>query len=179
MRSVSQALNLTTSALGAWIIIPLLYIVNSNPSKPWVPTDLDTGYLDYYFILLACLMGLNLLLFWWVSQGYEYKNDAELQECEMLFDESVDPVDGVGGVQSVLHMRLSDDDAQPGIDSPFLSDRKSISKYVRHSGSDDPGGSDADHMQKIRWVINGKPLIPPLFFIWCICIRRFVNAYVQ
>lgn len=32
MRSVSQAANLFTSALGSLVVIPLLLIVNSNPS---------------------------------------------------------------------------------------------------------------------------------------------------
>lgn len=33
MRSVTQSLNLATSALGSFIVIPILLMVNANPSK--------------------------------------------------------------------------------------------------------------------------------------------------
>lgn len=33
MRSVTQSLNLATNALGTFLIIPILLLVNSNPSK--------------------------------------------------------------------------------------------------------------------------------------------------
>jgi peptide/histidine transporter 3/4 len=104
MRSVSQSLNLFTNALGSFLVIPVLLLVNSDPGKArappclspclspclaataskhpsflhvtnpaaatpiaaipgneWVPTNLDDGHLDYYFFLLAGLMGLTLV----------------------------------------------------------------------------------------------------------------------
>jgi peptide/histidine transporter 3/4 len=87
MRSVSQSLNLFTNALGSFLVIPVLLLVNSDSSKTsllvagvvvtaryltlrfansrtgneWVPTNLDEGHLDYYFFLLAGLMGLTLV----------------------------------------------------------------------------------------------------------------------
>eukprot|EP00602_Paraphysomonas_sp_CaronLab_P012061 CAMPEP_0185040878 /NCGR_PEP_ID=MMETSP1103-20130426/39487_1 /TAXON_ID=36769 /ORGANISM="Paraphysomonas bandaiensis, Strain Caron Lab Isolate" /LENGTH=538 /DNA_ID=CAMNT_0027580373 /DNA_START=191 /DNA_END=1807 /DNA_ORIENTATION=+ len=79
MRSVSQALNLFTTALGAWVVIPLLYIVNSGgEGKEWVPENIDDGHLEYYFFLLAGLMVLNQILFSYISEGYEYKTEEEL-----------------------------------------------------------------------------------------------------
>lgn len=50
------------TALGSWLIIPLLYIVNSGGSgKEWVPVNIDDGHLDWYFFLLAALMVVNLV----------------------------------------------------------------------------------------------------------------------
>jgi hypothetical protein len=82
----SQSLNLFTNALGSFLVIPVLLLVNSDSSKTsllvagvvvtiltlpyysltrtgneWVPTNLDEGHLDYYFFLLAGLMGLTLV----------------------------------------------------------------------------------------------------------------------
>ncbi len=59
MRSVAQAVNLGTTAMGAFIIIPLVYLVNANVNDEWVPTNVDVGHLDWYFFLLAGLMSLN------------------------------------------------------------------------------------------------------------------------
>jgi hypothetical protein len=41
MRSVTQSLNLFMTALGSWITIPLLLMVNIDPNNEWVPTNLD------------------------------------------------------------------------------------------------------------------------------------------
>jgi hypothetical protein len=50
------------TALGAWLIIPLLYIVNSGDiGRPWIPENIDEGHLDWYFFLLACLMFIDLV----------------------------------------------------------------------------------------------------------------------
>lgn len=83
MRSVSQSLNLLTTAIGSLIVIPMIYIVNSDPSKilcnvstvfllfviniitycwldnEWLPVNLDDGHLTWYFLLLAALMVLT------------------------------------------------------------------------------------------------------------------------
>ena len=60
MRSVSQALNLFTNALGSWLTIPLLILVNSGLfGEEWVPENLDDGHLSRYFFLLAGLMVAN------------------------------------------------------------------------------------------------------------------------
>ena len=78
MRSVSQSLNMLTNAMGSLLTIPLLYIVNSNPNDEWVTSNLDSGHLAYYFLLLAALMVLNIFYFIYVSRYYVYKSTEEL-----------------------------------------------------------------------------------------------------
>ena len=60
-RSVIASLNLLTTALGSFIVIPIIFFVNSIPNDAWITTDLDDGHLDRFFFLLAGLMGLNML----------------------------------------------------------------------------------------------------------------------
>eukprot|EP00597_Dinobryon_sp_UTEXLB2267_P005647 CAMPEP_0170080918 /NCGR_PEP_ID=MMETSP0019_2-20121128/16920_1 /TAXON_ID=98059 /ORGANISM="Dinobryon sp., Strain UTEXLB2267" /LENGTH=662 /DNA_ID=CAMNT_0010295097 /DNA_START=50 /DNA_END=2038 /DNA_ORIENTATION=- len=78
MRSVTQSLNLFTTALGSWIVIPILLLVNSDPNNEWVPRNVDGGHLDWYFFLLSGLMGLNLMVFYFIAKDYEYKSTADL-----------------------------------------------------------------------------------------------------
>lgn len=61
MRSVSQALNISTAAVGTWLTIPLILIVNSGGffGKKWIEENIDDGQLEKFFFLLAGLMGLN------------------------------------------------------------------------------------------------------------------------
>ena len=72
MRSVSQACNLLTSALGSWLTIPLTILVNVNQDDEWIPSDLNDGHLDLYFFLLALLMIMGFLVFVRISRGYAY-----------------------------------------------------------------------------------------------------------
>ncbi|MEC8278709.1 MAG: hypothetical protein VX026_13395 [Myxococcota bacterium] len=50
MRSVTQAGNMITNALGSWSTIPLVLIVNTG-SNPWIPADINQGHLAYFFFL--------------------------------------------------------------------------------------------------------------------------------
>ena len=54
MRSVTQSLNLATTAIGSFLIIPLLLIVNSNPSMKNNNYDYDLNicFIIILFILL-------------------------------------------------------------------------------------------------------------------------------
>ncbi|CAM9091516.1 unnamed protein product, partial [Phaeothamnion confervicola] len=82
-KSTSAALNLSTTALGSWITIPLLFAANhgvfagrrggrDNAWRPWVPSDLNDGKLECYFLVLALLMALALAVFVAVASRYEY-----------------------------------------------------------------------------------------------------------
>ena len=71
MRSVASACNLGTCALGAFLAVPVLCAANYwDGSGPWVSNDLDDGDLDKYFFLLAGLMALDGVLFWFYYMNY-------------------------------------------------------------------------------------------------------------
>ncbi|KAG5175873.1 POT family-domain-containing protein [Tribonema minus] len=54
MKSTSSALNLLTTALGSWVTIPLIALVNmGSEERQWVPEDLNHGHLELFFFLLA------------------------------------------------------------------------------------------------------------------------------
>jgi hypothetical protein len=84
MRSVSQSLNLATTALGQFAIIPLILLVNSDPNNEWVPNNLDDGHLSYYFYILSVVMLITIFYFNYISSTYDYKTTAEMK----IFDES-------------------------------------------------------------------------------------------
>eukprot|EP01035_Chromulina_nebulosa_P019152 gene19152-24993_t len=78
MRSVSQACNLVTTSLGSLLIVPLVYLVNSNPNDEWLPTNLNNGHVTYYFFVLAAIMTADMAYFYYISKTYEYKTTAQL-----------------------------------------------------------------------------------------------------
>lgn len=49
------------NALGTWATIPIVIFVNSLPSESWLPENLDNGKLAMYFLLLGCIMSLDLV----------------------------------------------------------------------------------------------------------------------
>jgi peptide/histidine transporter 3/4 len=59
-RSIVSSFNLLTTAFGSLLVIPLVYLVNSNPSNQWVTPDLNYGHLDWFFFLLAAMMMFNI-----------------------------------------------------------------------------------------------------------------------
>lgn len=67
MRSVCQALNLLTTTLG-YIVAGALNSIFSF----WVTSDLNDGYLEYIFYIMALLVLLNIVAFICVSQSFEY-----------------------------------------------------------------------------------------------------------
>ena len=78
MRSVSQASNLVTNAIGSWLTIPLTLAVNANRSQPWIGDDMDTSHIDWYFYLLAGLMFATCVLFRQLSASYQYVDESVL-----------------------------------------------------------------------------------------------------
>ena len=69
--------------------------MNSSENDPWIPVNLDDGHLNYYFFLLASLMGLNLVYFVYIAKDYEYKTEDDLTIMEEDSDGRLDrPVEG-------------------------------------------------------------------------------------
>jgi hypothetical protein len=73
MRSVSQSFNLVTSALGMFLAIPILFIVNRAGREAWLPRDLNKGRLADYFYLLAGFMILDVVYFYFHARNYVEK----------------------------------------------------------------------------------------------------------
>eukprot|EP00981_Chlorochromonas_danica_P011457 scaffold4013_cov192-Ochromonas_danica.AAC.2 len=98
MRSVSQACNLLTTAIGSLLTIPLIYVVNANPNDEWVPSNLDQGHLEYYFFVLTALMVADILALTYVARDYTYIDPRVLASLE---GEGEDGLDANG--ESVAH----------------------------------------------------------------------------
>ena len=94
MRSVSQASNLLTSALGSWLTIPLTLLVNAGPS-PWVTSNIDQthGHLDWYFFLLGGLQFLVILAYIYLTKSFTPVDPAFLEELGAGYDEDSGEVD--------------------------------------------------------------------------------------
>lgn len=73
MRSASQSFNLVTSALGMFMAVPIYFAVNAA-EKPWLPNDLNEGRAADYFYLLACIMVVDVVYFWFMMRGYTEKS---------------------------------------------------------------------------------------------------------
>ena len=64
-------------------MIPLIYLVNVDKHHEWISEDLNNGYLENYFFLLAALMVLCTLIFAKQAKDYVYKNiGSEEEEAE-------------------------------------------------------------------------------------------------
>jgi peptide/histidine transporter 3/4 len=77
MRSCSMALGLLSSALGSYSAGILTWLVQALSEKltgvQWLPSDLNKGRLDLFFLFMMSLMLLNVFIFLVVSFNYEYK----------------------------------------------------------------------------------------------------------
>ena len=75
MKTIIYSLNLVTNGFGSLMSTILILIVNSDNNNKWITSDLDKGYLEYYFGLLGCLMAFSLIIFIYFAQKYTYKLD--------------------------------------------------------------------------------------------------------
>lgn len=78
---------LMTTGLGSFIGSALIQIVNAISSKTsnshWYDgKDINQGRLDYFFYILAALLGVNFLVFCAISSRYTYVSDAVLRKDE-------------------------------------------------------------------------------------------------
>jgi len=72
MKSLMYSIYLIIDGIGSYVAALLIVIVNSwNPQ--WIPNDLNDGYLEYFFFVLAILLAFNLILFVIVAENYNYR----------------------------------------------------------------------------------------------------------
>ncbi|KAL1565807.1 protein NRT1/ PTR FAMILY 8.1-like [Salvia divinorum] len=77
MRSLCAALSLATTALGSYLSAGLVEAVTAASARGgppgWIPDDLNRGNLHYFFLLLAGLSVVNVVVFVFVARRYIYK----------------------------------------------------------------------------------------------------------
>ncbi|PIK49803.1 putative solute carrier family 15 member 4-like [Apostichopus japonicus] len=75
LQGVIMGLFLLTTGLGSYFGSLLVLIVNSISGMygtQWLPDDPNEGRLEYFFFLLAVLMGINIIIYLVVANSYEY-----------------------------------------------------------------------------------------------------------
>ncbi|XP_010246838.1 PREDICTED: protein NRT1/ PTR FAMILY 8.3-like [Nelumbo nucifera] len=77
MRSLCSALALLTTALGNYLssfILTIVTTITTKGGKPgWIPDNLNEGHLDHFFLLIAGLSLLNLLVYIFCAKNYKCK----------------------------------------------------------------------------------------------------------
>ena len=76
-----------TSGLGSFLGSALIQIVNAvsyklNKTHWYDGKDIDNGKLDFFFYILAVLLGFNFLIFCALAARYTYVSDAVLRKDE-------------------------------------------------------------------------------------------------
>ncbi|WMV57750.1 hypothetical protein MTR67_051135 [Solanum verrucosum] len=80
MRSLCSALSLLTTAMGNYLSSFILTVVTSittQGAKPgWIPNNLNSGHLDYFFWLLAALSFCNFVIYLFCAKMYKSKKPS-------------------------------------------------------------------------------------------------------
>uniref|UniRef100_A0A3Q7J9B3 Uncharacterized protein n=1 Tax=Solanum lycopersicum TaxID=4081 RepID=A0A3Q7J9B3_SOLLC len=80
MRSLCSALSLLTVAMGNYLISFILTVVTfitTQGGKPgWIPNNLNSGHLDYFFWLLAALSCWNFVIYLFCAKIYKFKKSS-------------------------------------------------------------------------------------------------------
>ena len=86
LQGMVMGLFLLTSGLGSLLGSALIQIVKSASLKyggqNWYTDDINKGRLDYFFYLLAVLLGVDFLVFCAISMRYTYVSDNLLRRNE-------------------------------------------------------------------------------------------------
>jgi len=79
MKAIVYGLNLLVIGLGSVLASQLVVMVDSwNPQ--WIPSDLDEGYLEYYYFMTAGIMMLTLIAFIPYAARYKYKEGTDISK---------------------------------------------------------------------------------------------------
>eukprot|EP00057_Strongylocentrotus_purpuratus_P016036 XP_011670510.1 PREDICTED: solute carrier family 15 member 4 [Strongylocentrotus purpuratus] len=72
MQGVVMGLFLMTTGLGSYLGSLLVVIVNAASSDTWFPDEINNGYLEYFYFLLAGMMLLDFAVFLVIARHYKY-----------------------------------------------------------------------------------------------------------
>ena len=89
MKSIVYGLSLVVMGAGSLLAALLVVIVNSW-TPPWIPSDLDRGYLEYYYFLTAGMMLVTLLVFVPYAQRYQYRPGTDVTNTDVHFQRECD-----------------------------------------------------------------------------------------
>ena len=87
LQGLTMGVFLATSGIGSFVGSALVNIVASASEKyssygNWYADDINKGRLDFFFYVLAGLMGVNIVIFCVISTRYLYVNSDILCEDE-------------------------------------------------------------------------------------------------
>ncbi|XP_002739447.1 solute carrier family 15 member 4-like [Saccoglossus kowalevskii] len=95
MQGVVMGMFLLTSGLGSYLGSLLVAIVNSaSEDNPWIPDDVNCGYLERFFFLLAAILSVDFMIFVILAVKYKYV-DPEEQIKFTEISEDCQPKQGV------------------------------------------------------------------------------------
>lgn len=135
MRSVSQALNLFTNAIGSWLTIPLTLLVNSNPNNKWITDNIDNGHLEWYFFLLAGIMAITYVIYCHICNGFEYADVDDLNALNAQINEQ-DTIEEEHGVTQKLINESSHTNSNLGTLKRTSSSHSTKSNTINDQGED-------------------------------------------
>ena len=96
MRSCGMALQLFSVALGGYFATALTIIISAATKatgQAWYTSDLNQGRLDLFFLLIAALMLVDFLAFWFCARGFVSVSAEAAQPTDdggLLFDVATD-----------------------------------------------------------------------------------------
>jgi len=77
MRSMVQSIYLLTTALGNYLGLMLVFLVNlASSPRPWIADDLNDSHLDLYFFTLATLGFIDLFIYVFIAERYRSRNSG-------------------------------------------------------------------------------------------------------
>jgi len=83
MRSMVQSVYLLTTALGNYVGLLVVFIVNlASQPRNWIGNDINESHLDLYFFTLAALGFINLFVFIFIAERYKPRARNSIQASE-------------------------------------------------------------------------------------------------
>eukprot|EP01083_Nonionella_stella_P066368 174721_1 len=82
MKSIVYAANLMVTGIGFLLAALLVFVVDLWRPQ-WIPNDLDDGYLEYYFFLIAGIMIVTLIAFIPAARKYKYRPGTDASTMEL------------------------------------------------------------------------------------------------
>ena len=83
MKSIVYALNLVVTGAG-FLLASLLVVIVDSWRPQWIPSDLDNGYLEYYYFLVAGIQIVTLIAFVPYAQRYRYKPGTDVSNYQEI-----------------------------------------------------------------------------------------------